>query len=199
MQYYKKVIIDFLYWLKTFCSKPDYSISRIYIEYEAEPLTDMEDIEALDDLWVDQSYDWTTEGHFYWDVTSGGTENLRRVLETVPGNVTDLRYTIRYNYNNTVYKYLSRSRELVWPPERDNSNLKFRLPVMEAWACDDKEKPKMNVTRTFKKYAGPRGDFHNQDDVFVKDIVKYDLPQLSVKNMLGARIFNEGDKLLDVV
>lgn len=199
MQYYKNLFINILYWLKTLCSTPNYSISRIYVEYKAEPLTDMEDIESLDDLWVDQSYDWTTDGHFYWDVTSGGTENLRRILETVPTNVTDLRYTIRYSYNNIVYKQLSRSRELVWPPERNSSSLKFRLPIMEAWACDDKDKPVVNVTRTLKKYSGPRGDFHNQNDVFVRDIVKYDLPQLRVKNMLGVRIFNENDKLSDIV
>jgi hypothetical protein len=158
----------------------------------------MEDIESLDESWVDQSYDWTVDGHFYWDVTSGGTENLRRILETVPRNVSDLRYTIRYTYNNTVYKQISRSRELVWPPEREKS-LKFRLPVLDVWACDDKEKPVMNVTRTFKKFAGPRGDFHNQNDVFVRDIVKYDLPLLRVKNMLGVRMFNENDKLLDII
>jgi len=73
--------------------------------------------------------------------------------------------------------------------------MKFRLPITEAWACTEDGRETMNITKRLKKFSGPKGDFHNQDVTFA-DIMKYDLPLVKVKTILGENTFDSTDSIL---
>ena len=201
MQYYKKILIDMICWLKTLFSDPDYYISRFYIEYNIE-LSSNSVTSEPDVVWDDQARDWTSDGAFHWDITrdyrTHGSAYVQRILDTIPAQVTDLRYVVRYSYNDRVYKFVSRDDLFEWPPDIEKG-MRFHFPIVEAWACDSKDHLIRDVTNSLKKVAGPRGDFHKQDGVRVKDVVKYDLPQLRVTTLMGHKMYVEDDDLLRII
>ena len=203
MEWYKRFIINIIYWLKCISKTPDFQIERVWVDYVADPPTDIEDVEDVDEFWVDQSYDWTVlDGRFYWDITSEikakGSWYLQRLLDTRPSNVTEFVYNVDYYYNDHKYRYVSKSNNFRWPPLKAQG-MKFRMPILEAWMCDENKNPKVNVTNKLKKLAGWKGDYHNQEGVLVKDAIMYDYPILCVRTLIGKKYYSENDELLVII
>lgn len=199
------MLLEIMVWLKKITNHKDFSVDRVSIDYVADPVADIDEIENLDIEWIDQSYDWTViDGRFYWDITkeykARGQKYLQRIIDTRPANVTDFLYTIDYYYNDRKYRFVSRASRHWWPPpEPSGKSMNFRMPIIEAWMCNENKKPQVNITNKLKKLAGWKGDFHNQEGVFVRDAIMYDLPILSVKTLLGQKFYSEDDELSVII
>lgn len=197
-------LVDVLHWARGFCKYlfecSNYYVSSVYVTYTADILLEQCEIEELSDIWVDESYTWVDNGgRYFWDITkefrsSGGT-SISDVMLSVPPNVKDVVYTIKYCYNNKQYKYVSGSDTFQWPPVSEP--LSFKMPILEAWCLNGDGKRVRNATNKLKKASGPVGNFHNQD-VRVMDVVDYDYPQLEVKTLLEKKILHESDSILSI-
>ena len=167
--------------MKYFCELPDYYIERVSMDYYADVMVEMDEIEKLPDSWKSQSYYWNSDSDtpYHWDITpdirKGGVEILEEILEQIPNNVSGLVYTIKYSYGNKSYKFISRDTKITWPCKR--KEIKFTMPFISVWALDEYDNEVKEITKHFKKAAGPKGDFHNQD-VKVMDVMKYDYQKI---------------------
>jgi hypothetical protein len=169
--------------LKSINSKPDYKITDTSMEYFLD--TTKTPIE-LDDFWKEERDEWDGETESYFR-----TLNFTEYKNTsVPENVTKTLVRIKYWYNDTMYKYLTYNMDHEWPPER-KSGVVFNIPIVSAQLLDSDDKPVKDLLNKIKRYAGPRGDFHDQK-VKISDMLYYDLetletefPKIKLKNALG--------------
>ena len=169
--------------LKSINSKPDYKIADTSMEYFLD--TTKTPIE-LDDFWKEEHDEWDGETESYFK-----TLNFTEYKNTsVPENVTKTLVRIKYWYNDTMYKYLTYNMNHEWPPER-KSGVVFNIPIVSAQLLDSDDKPVKDLLNKIKRYAGPRGDFHDQK-VKISDMLYYDLetletefPKIKLKNALG--------------
>ena len=189
--------------MKYFYELPDYYIERVSMDYYANVLDDMDEVDKITNSWKSQSYYWDdySDTPYHWDITpdirKNGIETLKEILAQIPNNVSGLVYTIKYTYGNKSYKFISRNTEsLVWPPNR--SGFKFITPFLSVWALDDFGNEVKEITKHFKKAAGPKGDFHNQD-VKVMDIMKYDYAKVRVKYIMSSKVLTEDDSVLSML
>lgn len=169
--------------LKSINAKPDYKIADTSMEYfldTTKPPTE------LDDFWKEEYDEWDEETESYFK-TLNFTEYKNT---TVPENVTKTVVRIKYWYNDTMYKYLTYNMNHEWPPER-KSGVVFNIPIVSAQLLDSDDKPVKDLLNKIKRYAGPRGDFHDQK-VKISDMLYYDLetletefPKIKLKNALG--------------
>lgn len=173
---------------RDFFKIPDYSVSKVYLEYAVD--LDMKyQIDECDDFWVYEKKHYWDEGEddFYIDVTHRdftGTE--------IPQNVTKMIFRVHYWYNNERYKYITYDPEFNWPPETPGG-VAFSLPITSAVLVDEDDKPMRDVTMKIKRYAGPRGDFHGSD-VKLCDLLFYDedtlqekYPKIQITNAIGMK------------
>ena len=180
---------------------PDYYVSSVHVTYVADMIMEQNEIEVISDIWKSESYDWTDiNGCYFWDITkefnNSKGEFIHKMMDSIPPNVSNVVYTIKYYYGNKKYKYVSKSETLVWPPSRGDA-MSFKMPIIEAWCLDQNGKRIRNATLKLKKAAGPKGNFHNQD-VRVMDVIDYDYPKLEVSTLLETKILNEKDSVLDI-
>ena len=193
------------YWrqiMKYFCELPDYYIERVSMDYYADVMVEMDEIEKLPDSWKSQSYYWNSDSDtpYHWDITpdirKGGVEILEEILEQIPNNVSGLVYTIKYSYGNKSYKFISRDTKITWPCKR--KEIKFTMPFISVWALDEYDNEVKEITKHFKKAAGPKGDFHNQD-VKVMDVMKYDYQKIRVKFIMSSKVLSEDDSVFGII
>lgn len=169
--------------LKSINSKPDYKITDTSMEYF---LDTTKTPTELDDFWKEERDEWDEETESYFK-----TLNFTEYKNTsVPENVTKTLVRIKYWYNDTMYKYLTYNMNHEWPPER-KSGVVFNIPIVSAQLLDSDDKPVKDLLNKIKRYAGPRGDFHDQK-VKISDMLYYDLetletefPKIKLKNALG--------------
>lgn len=197
-------IVDIIHWVrgvwKYMFEYPNYHVSGVYVNYTADMIMEQEEIENISGIWRDESYTWVgVNGRYFWDVTNDfkktDGDNIPVIIMSAPPNVRDIVYTVKYCYNNKIYKYVSGSSTFIWPPV-DNS-MSFKMPILEAWCLNDDGKRVRNATKKLKKASGPVGNFHNQD-VKIMDIVDYDYPKLEVKTLLNTTILDETDSVLKI-
>ena len=188
--------------MKYFCELPDYYIERVSMDYYADVMVEMDEIEKLPDSWKSQSYYWNSDTYtpYHWDITPDvrkrGIEPLEEILAQIPDNVSGLVYTIKYSYGNKSYKFISRNTEhIAWPHKP--KEFKFTMPFISVWALDEFGNEVKEITKHFKKAAGPRGDFHNQD-VKVMDVMKYDYQKVRVKFIMSSKVLSEEDSVLAI-
>ena len=188
--------------MKRMFELPDYYIERVYLDYCADVMVEMDEIECLPDSWKSQSYYWNSDSDtpYHWDITRDikkqNLNPLREILADVPDNVHDLVYTIKYSYGNRSYKFISRStEEFSWPPK--SKEFKFTMPFISVWCLDEFDNEVKEITKHFKKAAGPRGDFHNQD-VKIMDVMKYDYQKIRVKYITSSKTLNDDDSVLSL-
>ena len=169
--------------LKSINTKPDYKIADTSMEYF---LDTTKTPTELDDFWKEERDEWDEETESYFK-----TLNFTEYKNTsVPENVTKTLVRIKYWYNDTMYKYLTYNMNHEWPPER-KSGVVFNIPIVSAQLLDSDDKPVKDLLNKIKRYAGPRGDFHDQK-VKISDMLYYDLetletefPKIKLKNALG--------------
>lgn len=169
--------------LKSINSKPDYKIADTSMEYF---LDTTKTPTELDDFWKEERDEWDEETESYFK-----TLNFTEYKNTsVPENVSKTLVRIKYWYNDTMYKYLTYNMNHEWPPER-KSGVVFNIPIVSAQLLDSDDKPVKDLLNKIKRYAGPRGDFHDQK-VKISDMLYYDLetleteyPKIKLKNALG--------------
>ena len=131
------IAANLYYYVYEFFRSPDYSVTRAYIYYKCDSVTDTE----LTDPWITEAKYWSKveDGGYYMDITSqfraSRGKYLQELLDSKPSNVTDMLYIISYKWANKKYKYASRAPAVVWPPIENSGEMKFRLPVHSAWAC----------------------------------------------------------------
>jgi len=110
--------------------------------------------------------------------------------------VSGLVYTVKYSYGNKSYKFISRNTENIsWPYKP--SGFRFTMPFISVWALDEFGNEVKEITKHFKKAAGPKGDFHNQD-VEIKDVMKYDYQKIRVKYIMSSKVLTEDDSVLAI-
>jgi hypothetical protein len=169
--------------LKYITSKPDYKIIDASMEYF---LDNSKPPLELDEFWEKEYDEWEEETETYFK-----TLNFVDYKNTVvPDNVTKTIVRIKYWYNDVMYKYLTYDMKHVWPPERVNGVV-FNIPITSAQLLDSDDKPVRDLLNKVKRYAGPRGDFHNEK-VKISDMLYYDIetleneyPRIKLKNALG--------------
>lgn len=195
--YYVRQVIKF------FCELSDHYIERVSLDYHADVMVEMGEIEKLPDAWKSQSYYWNSDADtpYHWDITPDvkkcGIDALGDIISQLPDNVDNLVYTIKYSYGNRSYKYISRGLGgLTWP--RKSSGMKFIVPFMSVWGLDEFGNEVKEITKHFKKAAGPKGDFHGQD-VKVMDVMKYDYQKVRVKYIMSSKDLREGESVLEIV
>ncbi len=193
-------LINIIYWFKRIFEISDYYVNMVYINYTADMIMEHDEIENISELWKDESYSWTDlKCRYHWDITQKFHESKGNILSdlllSLPRNVRDVVYTVKYYYNNKIYKYVSNSDIFCWPPKHES--ISFNFPIMEAWCLTEDGKKIRNVTSKIKKAAGPSGNFHNQD-VKIMDIVDYDYPKVEVTTLLKTKIIDENDSVLEI-
>jgi hypothetical protein len=169
--------------LKYITSRPDYKIADTSMEYFLDTTKTPTD---LDEFWEEEREEWDGETESYFK-----TLNFTEYKNTsVPENVTKTLVRIKYWYNDTMYKYLTCNMNHEWPPERTQGIL-FNVPIVLAQLLDSDDKPVKDLLNKIKRYAGPRGDFHNEK-VKISDMLYYDMetleteyPKIKLKNALG--------------
>ena len=89
-----------------------------------------------------------------------------------------------------MYKYLVNDLVHKWPPESDKGFI-FNIPIISAILLDSDDKPVKDLLNKIKRYAGPRGDFHDEN-VKISDMLYYDddtleleYPSIRLKNAIG--------------
>ena len=156
--------------IKSVTSKPDYKIIDQSMEY----FIDNDIIpEELDDFWLDESineWDGITET-FYKNLNNVNYKNT-----TIPKNVKKILVRIKYWYNDKMYKYMSYDMDHEWPPAR-KSGIVFNMPITSAQLLDSDGKPVKDLLNKIKRYAGPRGDYNNQQ-IRISDLMYYDMETL---------------------
>lgn len=189
--------------LKFFCELPDYYVHNVSIDYDASVLLGLDEVENISDAWKDQSYYWNDDSNpfsYHWDITRDFLKTrgdiMPSILGTIPSNVKNVVYRIKYSYNGRKYKYISSSKDFQWPPIP--GKIKFVQPIMSVWAVDMFGKKVKEITKHIKKAAGPKGDFHGQD-VKIMDIMKYDYSDIIVKYIMSSKKFNENDSVLSLI
>jgi len=165
----------------------DYSVGKVFLEYDIDP---KRKYEINDRFWMEEAEYWQDEGvhSFYVDVT--GTD----FRETeIPQNVTKTLTRLSYWYNGERYKYCSYDTDFEWPPPQPPKEMQFMMPIVRATLVDEDDKPKRDVTQKVKRYAGPRGDFHNEK-VRLSDLLYYDeetlekeYPKIQITNAFGMK------------
>ena len=172
---------------RNFLKIRDYTLGKVYLEYAVD-LERKYEIDDDDTLWKQERPYWD-EGldEFYIDVTNSayrGTE--------VPQNVTRMIFRATYWYNDERYKYITYNPDFQWPPQKQ-SGISFTIPIMSAKLVDEDDKPKRDVTRKIRRYAGPFGDFLGSDvkisDLlfYDEDVLKNEYPKLQITNALGMK------------
>jgi len=169
--------------LKYITSRPDYKIADTSMEYFLDTTKTPTD---LDEFWEEEREEWDGETESYFK-----TLNFTEYKNTsVPENVTKTLVRIKYWYNDTMYKYLTCNMNHEWPPER-TQGIVFNVPIVLAQLLDSDDKPVKDLLNKIKRYAGPRGDFHNEK-VKISDMLYYDMetleteyPKIKLKNALG--------------
>ena len=191
-----RIMINVYNYIGAIIHKPDYSIERMYIQYKADMIVDVEEADNVSPLWEEESRMWSGAEHWYdWDVTNQ-QKNIHDIMSTIPNNVDDFVLFVKYTYGNKSYKYVSESPTFTWPPE-SSGTFKFKLPIEEVWATTHSGRKVMDITNTFKKISGPCGDFHCQD-VKIGNIMKRDYPKITVVNMLGERVLEDTDSVIGI-
>jgi len=169
--------------LKYITSRPDYKIADTSMEYFLDTTKTPID---LDEFWEEEREEWDGETESYFK-----TLNFTEYKNTsVPENVTKTLVRIKYWYNDTMYKYLTCNMNHEWPPKR-TQGIVFNVPIVLAQLLDSDDKPVKDLLNKIKRYAGPRGDFHNEK-VKISDMLYYDMetleteyPKIKLKNALG--------------
>jgi hypothetical protein len=158
--------------LKYITSRPDYKIADTSMEYFLDTTKTPTD---LDEFWEEEREEWDGETESYFK-----TLNFTEYKNTsVPENVTKTLVRIKYWYNDTMYKYLTCNMNHEWPPERTQGIL-FNVPIVLAQLLDSDDKPVKDLLNKIKRYAGPRGDFHNEK-VKISDMLYYDMETLETE------------------
>jgi hypothetical protein len=171
---------------KNFFAIRDYAVSKIFLEYA---IDQGRKYEIEDKFWADEEEYWLDEEEFYIDVTRRpfrGTE--------IPQNVVRTICRVHYWHGGERYKHCSYDMDFAWPPARESQEgMKFTLPITSAVLVDEDDKPKRDVTRKIKRYAGPSGDFHGER-ILLKDLLYYDedtlareYPKIQITNALGIK------------
>ena len=173
---------------KNFLKIRDYSVSKVFLEYEVD--LDMKyQIDEHDQFWLDEKKCWDEgESEFYLDVTNrpfAGTE--------VPQNVVRTIFRVHYWYNDQRYKYCTYNPDFEWPPNEGSSAFSFSIPLTSVVLVDEDDKPVRDITSKVKRYAGPRGDFEGSE-VRIRDLLFYDedtlnksYPKIQITNALGMK------------
>jgi len=164
----------------------DYTGSRVFLEYYVDP---ERKYEICDKFWAGEEKYWEDEHEFYIDVTRTNFRDTE-----IPQNVTKTVCRVHYWYNDQVYKHCTYDLDFQWPPPPPPSGgMQFTLPIVRAVLVDEDDKPKRDVTKKIKSYAGPRGDFHGES-VRLADLLYYDedtlekeYPKLQITNALGVK------------
>jgi hypothetical protein len=81
----------------------------------------------------------------------------------IPKEVKEFYVVTKYSYGGYTYKHLSKNLfDDHEPPKPEN--MTFRLPIRSVLVHDhETHAPLFNITKKFKRYAGPYGDFGNQE------------------------------------
>jgi len=190
-----RVLFNLYNYIGSIINKPDHTIERMYIQYKADMILDVDEADGISSVWEDEAKMWSGTEHWYdWDITRQ-QKNIHDIMATVPDNVSDFVLFVKYSHGNKSYKYVSESPAFVWPPA--NGGFKFKLPIDEVWATTDSGRKAVDITSTFRKIGGPCGDFHGQD-VKIGNVMKRDYPKITVINMLGERVLYETDSVSGV-
>ena len=113
-----------------------------------------------------------------------------KIIEEKSKEVTDFLFQIEYLYNSKSYVYLTRNPTHVFPPLK--REMKFSLPVNEAFILDSDNVPMYNITQYIKMYEGPHFDFHGETillkDAYMLYADNIESPRLRLTNILGTTV-----------
>jgi len=201
------MIVTVLYYIREFLKYlfelPDFYIECVSINYNADDIVELKEIEKIPYVWTSQSYYWNSNSSmvYHWDITSRvrteGIDYLNNIISNIPSNVHDIVYTIKYTYNSKSYKYISTDETPIsWPYKR--GNIRCISPILSVWGIDKFGNEVKEITKHVRKAGGPKGDFHGQD-VKIMDIMKYDYKRIKVKYLLTEKIFDENDSVFNII
>ena len=179
-----KLLTSFVLWFYTFILSlfqyEDYTIKKKSLEYDV-------DHRLIDD---DFNTEWTKEAtnwNLDEDVENYEIEDASYdVLNNVPNCIIKTILTIKYYYNNKIYKVKTYNPKFKF---NNNNMFSFSLPIKTAVLIDHDDKPMRDVTNKIKKAAGPKNNFHGEK-ILLKDIFYYcdeqiieDYPKIRITNV----------------
>lgn len=194
----RKLLTHFIVWaygiVRKFTRKENYTIDNISLEYTVDNRIDYE---IADAFWEKEFNTWKWDE----DVFTGITDVTRRPYRTsvVPGNVTHTIVRVKYWYNNQLYKYITNKVNHAWPPA-DEIGMNFSMPIKSVFLVDEDLKPMRDITEKYKRYSGPKGNFHNED-IPLRDILFYDsnflvssFPYVQIKRLFSQdKVYKSSD------
>ena len=167
----------------------DYSIIRKSLEYEIDKNKDC----IIDGpYWEDEyeSWNWTSvdeeDNSYFTDITH--KKNFYDYI--IPDNISKAVTTIKYWYNNKIYKMITYEMNPKFPPDQNNE-LFFHLPIKSIQLLDKYGNPVKDIYDKVMKYAGPFKDFHGYKvklmDVLYndEDTLKEEYPKVKVLNLIN--------------
>ena len=182
IRFFVNLYVKFLNMYKNYMK---FKIERVILDYTYSNDT-MED-EYLTDFWKRESKYWKLDeiSHHTIDITR---LYLDEDIPLTPSCVKDVKLTVKYNFNNKIYKYVTKDiYGHKWPPTRPKNELRFSVPIEKVWLIDDYNVCFRDVTYKYNRYAGPYGDFWGEDvnltpyDIFVAN----EFSRIKIVNMLG--------------
>ena len=175
--------------------RPDYKIIKGYLDYVHVPVT-QEDLE-FDPLFKEEVKYWDDETDTWHstDITPYAREGTVGDI-AIPTSVEKCVVSLTYLYGNRTYRFFTRDMNYKWPPARENTGVRFIVPIKSASLLDEDLEYVHDVTGKIKKYAGPYNDFFNQDvtpnDMFTFDDFKF----LRIVNLLNKEYVVPADSFI---
>ena len=166
----KKLCLILVGFYNDFFKVFEFQMYKVYMTYTYDGETNDK---LLTKFWFNEKKFWLKNGkseEHFCDVT----KKYKKQLEIFsPKGVGNIVYSIKYYFNNKKYTCITKD-PCIPLPNKKSSGATFRLPLRLVELLDSNKKPIINVTKKYLKVIGPYNDFHNIDDIFIKDLFYFD-------------------------
>ena len=178
-----KTLALWFYTIKKYFAPRDNEIDTVFMEYDLV----RSPCRLYGKFWVSEMYYlWNSrQAQYAADVTKLYKRGLlkTRVLSKIPTCVNDVKFRVKYYYNNHVYKILVDDVDTMWPPKEENS-MSLAFPIKVAHLLDKDDTFIADVTKKVKRYAGPKNNFYNMT-LKLSDFIWTDFEKLRIVNILN--------------
>jgi hypothetical protein len=166
----KKLFLTFIGFYNDFFKIFEFQMYKVYMTYTYDGKTHDK---LITKFWFNEKKYWLKNGNseeHFCDVT----KKYKKQLELFsPKGVDNIVYSIKYYFNNKKYTCITKD-PCISLPNKKSSGATFRLPLTSVELLDSDKNPVINITKKYLKVIGPYNDFHNAEDIFIKDLFYFD-------------------------
>lgn len=166
----KNVFFKLVEFYNVFFKVFDFQVYKVYMTYNFDGVSDDR---TLTKFWFIERFYWLFRGRKESHLSDVTKKYQKKLDSHAPKGVSDIVYHIKYSYNNKKYTCVTKD-PCISLPNKKNEGATFRMPIAKVELLDPDQEPVMDVTRKYVKLAGPYNDFHNCENIIVKDLFFYD-------------------------